>query len=106
MIRDAEGRAGRALSSNPGRVCGEEMPSSKTPSLAGIPPGLVDALMQVLARQGGPLRRRKLLEALEQRGHRVSLAGLNRALQYCQESGLTVDGPDGVRAAPNRGSPS
>lgn len=44
------------------------------------------------------MRRRKLLDALEQKGHRISLAGLNRILQYCREAGLTVESPDGVTA--------
>jgi hypothetical protein len=43
------------------------------------------------------MRRRKLLEELERRGHRLSLAGLNRALQHCAESGITEERPEGVR---------
>ena len=54
-------------------------------------------MREVLARAARPMRRRALLEALERSGHRISLAGLNRILQYCKESGLTVEGPEGVR---------
>lgn len=76
------------------------MPSSQGPSKAGIPPGSVEAVLEILGRQPGPMKRRKILEALEQKGHRISLAGLNRVLQYCQESGRTIDSADGVRKAP------
>jgi len=53
--------------------------------------------MTILKGATAPIRRRKLLEELERRGHRISLAGLNRLLQQCAQSGLTVEGPDGVR---------
>lgn len=68
-----------------------------------IPEGSVSFVMEVLDRGPGPIRRRRLLEELELRGHRISLAGLNRILQVCQQQGLTVEGPDGVRRRP--GSP-
>ncbi|MCI4324549.1 MAG: hypothetical protein L3K00_01495 [Thermoplasmata archaeon] len=64
---------------------------------AGVPPGLLDAILGCLRTSEDPVRRRKLLEELERRGHRVSLAGLNRALQHCQERKLTLESPDGVR---------
>ena len=69
-------------------------------SPAGVPPGLVPAILGVLSRSPGPVRRRSLLEELERGGHRVSLAGLNRALQHCRESGRTVESPEGIRLAP------
>lgn len=72
------------------------MPGAATPSKAGIPPGSVEAVVAILSDQPGPLRRRKLLDALDQKGHRISLAGLNRILQYCRESGLTLESPEGV----------
>jgi hypothetical protein len=71
------------------------MAPSRTP-LSGIPPGIVEAVLSVLRSSSSPVRRRKLLEELERHGHRISLAGLNRALQYCAETGRTIDGPDGV----------
>ena len=67
------------------------------PTIPGIPPGMVGAVISVLDASPGPLRRRKILEEVERRGHRISLAGLNRVLQHCSQSGLTVEGPDGVR---------
>jgi Fe2+ or Zn2+ uptake regulation protein len=73
------------------------MSPTPSPSTAGIPPGSVETILAILRQQPGPMRRRKLLEALDQRGHRISLAGLNRALQYCKESGLTLESEDGVR---------
>ncbi len=67
---------------------------------ANIPEGSVGFVMEVLGSRPEPIRRRKLLEELERRGHRISLAGLNRILQTCAEQGLTSEGPDGVRALP------
>lgn len=65
--------------------------------MKGIPPGLPEAILSVLSTSPAPRRRREILEELEHRGHRVSLAGLNRALQQCAESGRTEEGPSGVR---------
>jgi Fe2+ or Zn2+ uptake regulation protein len=53
--------------------------------------------MEVLRKEKGPMKRRKILEELEHRGHRISLAGLNRILEVCTEEKLIVNGPDGVR---------
>jgi hypothetical protein len=66
-------------------------------SIAGIPAGMVGAVVSILQATPGPIRRRKLLEELDRRGRRISLAGLNRVLQQCAESGLTLEGPDGVQ---------
>jgi hypothetical protein len=72
------------------------------PSNAGIPPGMVDLVLLVLDSTPAPMRRRAILEELERRGHRISLAGLNRTLDYCLRSQLTTETPAGVRAASPR----
>ena len=46
------------------------------------------------------MKRRALLDELDRRGHRISLAGLNRILQHCAESRSTVERPEGVSASP------
>lgn len=66
-------------------------------SVPGVAPGMVDAVLTILRESPGPVRRRVLLEELERRGHRLSLAGLNRVLQQLAEAGQTQEGPDGVR---------
>lgn len=71
-----------------------------------IPPGSIEHVMEVLRRGPTPMKRRKILEALEQRGHRISLAGLNRILEVCGRERLTLDGPDGLCAAPPPVMPS
>ena len=71
--------------------------SPSEPTLPGIPPAMVSAVVSILGSAPGPLRRRKLLEELERRGRRISLAGLNRVLQHCAQTGLTVESPEGVR---------
>ncbi|MGP8072328.1 MAG: hypothetical protein ACLPZM_04265 [Thermoplasmata archaeon] len=72
-------------------------PRPTVASPAGIPAGIVEPLLTILGSSSAPIRRRKLLEELERRGHRISLAGLNRVLQHCTQSGLTVESPEGVR---------
>jgi Fe2+ or Zn2+ uptake regulation protein len=54
--------------------------------------------MEVLKKEKGPMKRRRILEELERRGHRISLAGLNRILEVCSDEKLIVSGPDGVLA--------
>lgn len=76
------------------------MTAAASPSRSGIPPGSVEWVLDVLRSQKGSMKRRKLLEELEHRGHRISLAGLNRILEVClQEKRITADA-DGVRIAP------
>jgi|HubBroStandDraft_1064217.scaffolds.fasta_scaffold00084_45 Fe2+ or Zn2+ uptake regulation protein len=71
-----------------------------TAVVPGVPPGLVEAVVSILEKSPTPVRRRILLEELDRRGHRTSLAGLNRTLQQCQNAGLTIESGDGVRLAP------
>jgi hypothetical protein len=65
--------------------------------MAGIPPGSEELVLSILRSNAGPMRRRKILAELEVRGHRISLAGLNRILQYCSQKELLFDSPEGVR---------
>jgi hypothetical protein len=74
---------------------GDSTPA-KSP-IAGLPPGLVDPVLAIVRASSTPVRRRKILEELERRGHRISLAGLNRILEYCAQTGRTQESPDGVR---------
>jgi hypothetical protein len=65
--------------------------------MSGIPPGSMDLVLSVLRASPGPMRRRKILAELEARGHRISLAGLNRVLEHCARDQLTSETPDGIR---------
>jgi Fe2+ or Zn2+ uptake regulation protein len=65
--------------------------------IPGLPPGVLPAVLEILTASRKPIRRRELLEELARRGHRVSLAGLNRVLQQCRQSGATVELEGGVR---------
>ncbi|MGA8603820.1 MAG: hypothetical protein WB788_01965 [Thermoplasmata archaeon] len=69
----------------------------------GIPSGSADAVLAILSSQSMPMRRRQILAELEARGHRISLAGLNRILEHCARSQLISDGPDGIRTKPPPG---
>lgn len=66
--------------------------------MADIPPGSLDLVVSVLRTQAGAIRRRPLLAELEARGHRISLAGLNRIIERGTREGRIREGPDGVRA--------
>jgi hypothetical protein len=81
----------------PGNRAEDEVAETPTPTIQGIPPGVVPAVLQILATSPAPMRRRKLLEELVRAGHRISLAGLNRVLQQCQQTGLTLESEAGVR---------
>jgi len=70
---------------------------SKLPLPTGIPPGMLDTVLEILHRAPGPIRRRKILQALEERGRTLSLAGLNRLLDYSKRAGLTEESDAGVR---------
>jgi hypothetical protein len=72
------------------------MSATQPPGPAGVPAGLLSATLEVLRLAKGPIRRRAVLRELETRGHRVSLAGLNRALDHTSRTGVTRDTPDGV----------
>jgi len=65
--------------------------------MAGIPPGTSEAVLTILRVGPVPMRRRKILAALEANGHRISLAGLNRILEHLARTQRTAEGPDGVR---------
>ena len=68
--------------------------------MAEIPPGSMDVVLSILRSSPGPMRRRKILAELEARGHRISLAGLNRILEHCSRSQMTTETPEGVRLRP------
>lgn len=68
----------------------------------GIPPGSLDYVLEALRGQRGPMKRRALLEELEQRGHRISLAGLNRIIEVGSREKRLSNGPDGVSIVPAR----
>lgn len=67
--------------------------------IPGVPPGSVAFVLEILRASPKGVRRRDLLVTLEHRGHRISLAGLNRILEECARLGLTHPGPDGIRAS-------
>ncbi len=75
---------------------------SSPPNMSDIPPGSLESVLSILRANSGPMRRRKILGELDARGHRISLAGLNRILERCSRGGLTTEGPDGVRLRSDR----
>jgi Fe2+ or Zn2+ uptake regulation protein len=53
--------------------------------------------MSLLQEAGDPVSRNWLLERLKESGHTTSRARLNRALDFCFEHGLAIDGSKGVQ---------
>jgi hypothetical protein len=70
------------------------------PKPTGIPPGMLEAVLSIVRSARKPLRRREILEELGRQGRTLSLAGLNRVLDYAKRTGRTAEGPEGVRPGP------
>jgi len=71
--------------------------SQNPPAPSGIPPGMIEVVLGIIRKAPGPIRRRKILQALQQQGRTISLAGLNRLLDYTRRAGTTEESDDGVR---------
>lgn len=59
--------------------------------------GTTEVVMSLLQEAGDPVSRNWLLERLKETGHTTSRARLNRALQFCFELGLAIEGSKGVQ---------
>jgi hypothetical protein len=59
--------------------------------------GTTEVVMSLLQEAGDPVSRNWLLERLKQTGHTTSRARLNRALQFCLDLGLAVEGSKGIQ---------
>ena len=59
--------------------------------------GTTEVVMSLLAEVGDPVSRNWLLEKLQESGHTTSRARLNRALQFCFDLGLAIEGTKGVQ---------
>lgn len=70
-------------------------------TVPGVAAGMAEAVEEILRSSPQPMRRRVLLAELERRGHRLSLAGLNRVLQQLRENGRIVESDAGVRRSPS-----
>lgn len=53
--------------------------------------------MSILQEAGDPVSRNWILERLKDSGHTTSRARLNRALNFCFEHGLAIEGSKGVQ---------
>ncbi|MCW6167080.1 MAG: hypothetical protein LVQ64_01350 [Thermoplasmatales archaeon] len=59
--------------------------------------GTTEVVMSLLQEAGNPVSRNWLLERLKQAGHTTSRVRLNRALQFCFDLGLAVEGSRGIQ---------
>ena len=59
--------------------------------------GTTEVVMSLLQEAGDPVSRNWLLERLKESGHTTSRARLNRALTFCLELGLAVEGSKGIQ---------
>ena len=78
---------------------------SDSPAPSGIPPGMIDVVLEIVRTAPGPIRRRKILQILSQQGRTISLAGLNRVLDYTRRAGTTEETDIGVRLQSTSPSP-
>ncbi len=53
--------------------------------------------MSILQEAGEPVSRNWLLERLKATGHTTTRARLNRALQFCLDHGMAVEGSKGIQ---------
>jgi len=59
--------------------------------------GTTEIVMSLLQEAGDPVSRNWLLERLKESGHTTSRTRLNRALAFCLDLGLAVEGSKGVQ---------
>jgi Fe2+ or Zn2+ uptake regulation protein len=59
--------------------------------------GTTEVVMSFLQEAGDPVSRNWLLEKLKESGHTTSRARLNRALTFCFELGLAIEGSKGIQ---------
>jgi hypothetical protein len=73
------------------------MAVASSPRHVDVTLGTTEVVMSLLQEAGDPVSRNWLLERLKETGHTTSRARLNRALQFCLELGLAVDGAKGIQ---------
>lgn len=59
--------------------------------------GTTEVVMSLIQEAGDPVSRNWLLERLKDSGHTTTRARLNRALDFCLELGLAVEGSKGIQ---------
>lgn len=59
--------------------------------------GTTEIVMSLLQEAGDPVSRNWLLERLKASGHTTSRARLNRALRFCFDLSLAVEGSKGIQ---------
>ena len=59
--------------------------------------GTTEVVMSLLQEAGDPVSRNWLLERLKKSGHTTSRTRLNRALEFCFDLGLAIEGSKGIQ---------
>lgn len=59
--------------------------------------GTTEVVMSLLQEAGDPVSRNWLLERLKETGHTTSRARLNRALDFCFDHGMAIEGSKGIQ---------
>ena len=73
------------------------MAVSRAPHRPDITLGTTEVVMSLLQEAGDPVSRNWLLQRLKESGHTTSRARLNRALEFCFDHGLAIEGSKGVQ---------
>jgi len=59
--------------------------------------GTTEVVMSLLQEAGDPVSRNWLLQRLKDTGHTTSRARLNRALDFCLDHGMAIEGSKGIQ---------
>jgi len=73
------------------------MAVARTHSRPDVTLGTTEVVMSLLQGAGDPVSRNWLLQRLRESGHTTSRARLNRALEFCFDHGLAIEGSKGIQ---------
>lgn len=73
------------------------MAMASSPGRVDVTLGTAEIVMSLLQGAGDPVSRNWLLERLKESGHTTSRIRLNRALKFCLDFGLAIEGSKGIQ---------
>jgi hypothetical protein len=73
------------------------MAISTHPKRVDVTLGTTEIVMSLLQEAGDPVSRNWLLARLQESGHTTSRIRLNRALKFCFDLGLAIEGSKGIQ---------
>ena len=80
-----------------GQALETAMAATRPASRPDVTLGTTEVVMSLLQEAGDPVSRNWLLGKLRDSGHTTSRARLNRAIDFCLDHGLAVEGSKGIQ---------